>query len=65
MNYLLKWQIFIISFFIIWQFAFSVYTNIQFTRQENIQRGISYFFCPEVRRANDEDQFDEDGNIYQ
>ena len=64
MNYLLKCQILMISLFIIWQYAFSVYTNVQFSSQESLQRGISNVFCPDARRQVDEDQYDEDGNIF-
>ena len=62
---LLKILIGLISTMIILQMAFSVYTNIQSTHQEELQRSISDNFCPNPQRPNEEDEYDEDGNIYQ
>ena len=61
----LKLLIFVVSFFIIWQLGLSVYTNIQWSYQEDIQKGISSTFCPNNRNYDEEEQLDEDGNIYQ
>ena len=45
--------------------SFSVYANVQFDRQQEIQRGITQYFCPTYRGVEEEEQYDEDGNIYQ
>lgn len=58
----------VVSFLIIVQLSFSIYTNIQFAQQEDLQKSISNTFCPNpthVQGQEEEDQYDEEGNIYQ
>ena len=49
---------------IIVQLSFSIYTNVQFSEQEDLQKSLSNNFCP-YSSQNDEEEYDEDGNIYQ
>ena len=44
--------------------SFSVYANIQFDRQQEIQRGITQYFCPTYRGVEEEEQYEEEDNIF-
>jgi len=63
---LVQIQLIVISAVIIIQLSFSIYTNIQFSQQEDLQKGISNTFCPNPQKyVDDEDNYDEEGNVYQ
>jgi hypothetical protein len=59
-------QLVLISAVIVLQLAFSIYTNVSLGQQEEMQRGIYNVFCPNPHSALDEeDAYDEEGNVYQ
>lgn len=60
-----KLQLVLISFLIIVQLAFSIYTNVQFSQQEDFQRNVSNSFCAGPSQTYDEEEYDDEGNIYQ